>query len=144
MQIAASDKGITSVYFTEKESEEKFPNSIVLDCIHQLQEYFYGERKNFFLPLDLHGTEFQRRVWSELLKIPFGRTVSYQYIAKKLGDKNLLRAVGNANGKNPVSIIIPCHRVIGADGDLVGYGSGLHRKKWLLEFEGAMVPKLFD
>jgi len=89
----------------------------------------------------LHGTEFQKKVWNELLNIPFGKTISYLQLAKELGDVKLIRAVGGANGKNPVSIIVPCHRVIGSDGTLIGYGGGLDKKKWLLEFEGVLVQK---
>jgi methylated-DNA-[protein]-cysteine S-methyltransferase len=101
----------------------------------QLDAYFAGELEVFDLPLALHGTEFQLRVWEQLAKIPFGQTISYSELARRLGDPKLVRAVGLANGRNPVSIIIPCHRVIGADGSLVGYGGGLERKKWLLEHE---------
>ena len=101
----------------------------------QIDAYFTGEREDFDLELAPHGTEFQLRVWAELVKIPYGETISYSELAHRLGDPKLVRAVGLANGRNPISIIIPCHRVIGADGSLVGYGGGLERKKWLLEHE---------
>jgi methylated-DNA-[protein]-cysteine S-methyltransferase len=101
----------------------------------QLDAYFAGERQDFELELAPHGTEFQKRVWDQLVRIPFGETISYSELARRLGDPKLVRAVGLANGRNPISIIIPCHRVIGADGSLVGYGGGLERKKWLLEHE---------
>ena len=101
----------------------------------QLDAYFAGEREEFDLPLALHGTDFQRRVWEELTRIPYGETISYSQLALRLGDPKLVRAVGLANGRNPISIIVPCHRVIGADGSLVGYGGGLERKQWLLEHE---------
>jgi methylated-DNA-[protein]-cysteine S-methyltransferase len=101
----------------------------------QLDAYFAGELERFDVPLALHGTEFQLRVWDELVQIPFGETISYSELARRLGDPKLVRAVGTANGRNPVSIIVPCHRVIGADGSLVGYGGGLERKQWLLEHE---------
>ena len=101
----------------------------------QLDAYFAGELEVFDLPLALHGTPFQRRVWDELARIPFAETVSYKELALRLGDLKLVRAVGLANGRNPVSIVIPCHRVIGADGTLVGYGGGLERKRWLLDHE---------
>jgi methylated-DNA-[protein]-cysteine S-methyltransferase len=101
----------------------------------QLDAYFAGELEAFDLPLALHGTPFQLRVWEQLAQIPFGETISYSELARRLGDPKLVRAVGLANGRNPISIIIPCHRVIGADGSLVGYGGGLERKKWLLEHE---------
>jgi methylated-DNA-[protein]-cysteine S-methyltransferase len=101
----------------------------------QLDAYFAGELEHFDVPMAVHGTDFQKRVWDELVKIPFGETISYSELARRLGDLKLVRAVGTANGRNPISIIIPCHRVIGADGTLVGYGGGLERKQWLLEHE---------
>ena len=101
----------------------------------QLDAYFGGELEAFDLPLALHGTEFQLRVWDQLARIPFAETISYKELALRLGDLKLVRAVGLANGRNPVSIVIPCHRVIGADGTLVGYGGGLDRKRWLLDHE---------
>ena len=105
------------------------------DCATQLEEYFNGEREQFSLKLNPEGTDFQKRVWNELLKIPYNKTVSYLELSKKLGDVKAIRAVANANGKNPIWIVIPCHRVIGTDGSLTGYAGGLHRKKWLLEHE---------
>jgi methylated-DNA-[protein]-cysteine S-methyltransferase len=105
------------------------------ECIAQLDEYFRGKRRKFSVNLDLQGTRFQKRVWQALLKIPFGRTASYREVAKAVGNSKAVRAVGNANRVNPVAIIIPCHRVIGSDGSLVGYGSGLWRKRWLLAHE---------
>jgi len=101
----------------------------------QLDAYFAGERQDFDLPLAPHGTPLQLRVWDELTRIPYGETISYMELALRLGDRKLVRAVGTANGRNPLSIIVPCHRVIGADGTLVGYGGGLERKRWLLEHE---------
>jgi len=101
----------------------------------QLDAYFAGELEEFDLPLALDGTPFQFRVWEELARIPFAETISYKELALRLGDLKLVRAVGTANGRNPVSIVIPCHRVIGADGTLVGYGGGLDRKRWLLDHE---------
>ncbi|MEZ4881989.1 MAG: methylated-DNA--[protein]-cysteine S-methyltransferase, partial [Flavobacteriaceae bacterium] len=105
------------------------------DAVLQLQEYFEGNRKEFNLKLSPKGTDFQKRVWQQLQQIPFGKTTSYQQMANTLGDPKVIRAAASANGKNPISIIIPCHRVIGSDGSLTGYAGGLHRKKWLLEFE---------
>lgn len=110
----------------------------------QLKEYFKGERKNFNLPLDLRGTEFQIKVWKQLQKIPYGQTVSYKYIASSLGDINSVRAVGAANGANPVPIIVPCHRVINSNGKLGGYTGGIHIKQKLLELEGKLSMELFD
>jgi methylated-DNA-[protein]-cysteine S-methyltransferase len=101
----------------------------------QLDAYFAGELERFDVPMALDGTPFQLRVWEQLTKIPFGDTISYSELARRLEDPKLVRAVGLANGRNPISIIVPCHRVIGADGSLVGYGGGLERKQWLLEHE---------
>ena len=102
----------------------------------QLTEYFAGTRRAFDLPMRLEGTPFQQRVWQELLEIPYGDTWSYGQLAKRIGNPNGSRAVGLANGQNPISILVPCHRVIGADGSLTGYGGGLERKSWLLAHEG--------
>jgi methylated-DNA-[protein]-cysteine S-methyltransferase len=105
----------------------------------QLNEYFAGKRREFDLPLRMHGTEFQQSVWRELSKIPFGETRSYGQLAKRLGNPNGSRAVGLANGRNPIAVIVPCHRVIGADGSLTGFGGGIDRKEWLLTHEGHPV-----
>ena len=105
-------------------------------AIEQLQEYFAGTRRRFDLPLQLQGTEFQQRVWRELTEIPYGETWSYGQLAKRIGMPGASRAVGLANGRNPLSILVPCHRVIGANGSLTGYGGGLERKQWLLAHEG--------
>ena len=102
----------------------------------QLEEYFAGHRREFDLPLRLHGTQFQRRVWDVLTEIPYGVTWSYGQLAKRIDHPNASRAVGLANGRNPISILVPCHRVIGANGSLTGYGGGLDRKQWLLAHEG--------
>ncbi len=108
---------------------------VLEDAVYQLQEYFDGKRETFALELNPQGTDFQKKVWEALQEIPFGKTVSYLELSKKLGNVKAIRAVAAANGKNPLWIIIPCHRVIGSDGSLTGYASGLHRKKWLLEHE---------
>ncbi|MBO0839292.1 MAG: methylated-DNA--[protein]-cysteine S-methyltransferase [Sciscionella sp.] len=105
------------------------------DVIEQLNAYFAGKLRTFNLPLDLGGTEFQRTVWSALTEIPYGETVSYGELAQRIGKPTASRAVGMANGRNPVGIIVPCHRVIGSDGNLTGYGGGMDRKRYLLEFE---------
>ena len=105
-------------------------------ALRQLQEYFFGKRREFDLPLQLNGTDFQRSVWRELTLIPFGKTLSYGQLAKNLGNSNASRAVGLANGRNPIAIIVPCHRVIGSDGSLTGFGGGIDRKQWLLRHEG--------
>jgi methylated-DNA-[protein]-cysteine S-methyltransferase len=106
------------------------------ETTRQLREYFAGARRDFDLPLRLHGTAFQRRVWDTLTEIPYGATWSYGELAKRIENPNASRAVGLANGRNPISIVVPCHRVIGADGSLTGYGGGLERKRWLLAHEG--------
>jgi methylated-DNA-[protein]-cysteine S-methyltransferase len=108
---------------------------ILVQVRAQLAEYFGGRRRRFDLPLVLEGTEFQKQVWSELAKIPYGETISYGEQARRIGKPNAMRAVGGANGRNPISIIIPCHRVIGADGGLTGFGWGTHNKKTLLDLE---------
>ena len=104
-------------------------------ALHQLDEYFKDERQSFDLELDPDGSDFEKQVWTELQEIPFGTTTTYGDIARKLGDSGASRAVGLANASNPIAIVIPCHRVIGADGDLTGYAGGLHRKRWLLAHE---------
>jgi len=113
-------------------------------CVHeartQLRAYFAEELKSFELPLDLQGTDFQKRVWNELLQIPYGETISYGELARRIAQPNASRAVGLANGRNPVSIVVPCHRVVGANGTLTGYGGGLPRKRWLLDHERG-VPR---
>ena len=108
---------------------------ILEDGVRQLEEYFNGERTDFSLKLNPQGTDFQKRVWNALLAIPYSKTTSYLQLSKDLGDVKAIRAVANANGKNPLWIIVPCHRVIGSDGSLTGYAGGLHRKQWLIEHE---------
>jgi len=111
------------------------------EAVRQLREYFSGERREFDLPLRFSGTDFQNRVWRQLTSIPFGETWSYGQLAQRLDNPNACRAVGLANGKNPIAIIVPCHRVIGADGSLTGFGGGLPRKEWLLAHEGRPVNR---
>ena len=135
IEITATNDGIASILFVENIPENHFSPDSFKDYISQLDEYFSGKRKEFSLPLAPEGTPFQKQVWQELKTIPFGEKKSYLDIALKLGDKNLTRAVGAANGKNPIAIIIPCHRVIGEDGKLTGYAGGVWRKEWLLDFE---------
>ncbi|MBL0356810.1 MAG: methylated-DNA--[protein]-cysteine S-methyltransferase [Chitinophagaceae bacterium] len=112
------------------------PHPLIQQCILQLQEYFEGKRKTFDLPLQQKGSAFQQNVWAQLLNISYGKTISYLELSKRVGDVKAIRAVGTANGKNQLAIIIPCHRVIGSDGSLTGYAGELWRKKWLLEHEG--------
>jgi methylated-DNA-[protein]-cysteine S-methyltransferase len=106
----------------------------------QLEEYFTGERRDFEIPLELAGNEFERTVWEALLTIPYGETASYGEIARQIGHPSAARAVGLANGRNPVALVVPCHRVIGADGSLTGYGGGLERKRFLLDLEAGVLP----
>jgi methylated-DNA-[protein]-cysteine S-methyltransferase len=141
LEAVESGGAIVQVGFqdrTDARGEEDHP--LVAECLRQLREYFAGRRREFRLALDPRGTDFQKRVWDELRKIPFGTTTTYTAIARSLGRVSAVRAVGGANGRNPISVIIPCHRVIGAGGGLVGYGGGLWRKKWLLDHEAAGWP----
>jgi len=108
---------------------------VVDQAVQEIEEYFTGKRQQFEVPLDLQGTPFQRAVWKELLKIPYGGTVSYGEIARAIGNPKAVRAVGGANHRNPAAIVVPCHRVIGSDGSMTGYGSGIWRKEWLLKHE---------
>ena len=117
-----------------KQISINIPENLV-EAVTQLNEYFDGKRTNFSTKINPKGTEFQQKVWQGLLEIPFGKTMSYLELSKKLGDTKAIRAVASANGKNPIWIVIPCHRVIGSDGSLTGYAGGLWRKKWLLELE---------
>lgn len=135
--IAADAYGITNISIIEDTTEiqdTEIPD-FLKEASNQLQEYFMGKRIDFDLKLHPSGTDFQKKVWNQLSKIPFGKTVSYLDIAKRLGDPKVIRAAATANGKNPLWIVVPCHRVIGSDGSLTGYAGGLWRKKWLLEHE---------
>lgn len=145
--VSGSASGITAVTFVDDAPagiDSAGAPDVVRECVRQLDEYFQGRRREFSVPLNLAGTPFQQRVWRELLTIPFGHTTTYGAIANRLGDPKTIRAVGRANGQNPIPILVPCHRVIGSDGSLIGYGGGLWRKRWLLEHEGqAVQPPLF-
>lgn len=135
-KLEGDENGLAAI--TVLNSDET-PTSVIPevleDAVYQLQEYFEGKREVFDLELKPEGTDFQKRVWQALKDIPYGKTVSYLNLSKTLGDPKAIRAVAAANGKNPIWIVIPCHRVIGSDGSLTGYAGGLHRKKWLLEHE---------
>ena len=135
-KIEGDENGITSVSVLDATDNlsEVIPLQLQ-DCVSQLKEYFNGSRKHFELKLNPNGTDFQKKIWSLLLEIPFGKTTSYLELSKKHGDVKAIRAVANANGKNPLWIIVPCHRVIGSDGSLTGYAGGLHRKQWLINHE---------
>lgn len=135
--IAATETAIVSVLFTEDYAEPNAPGlpNCLTDCLQQLAEYFAGQRKVFQLNIASGGTNFQEQVWQQLQKINFGQTLSYYDLSVQLGNLSAIRAVGSANGKNKLLLIRPCHRVIGSDGQMVGYAGGLWRKKWLLAHE---------
>lgn len=137
-QIKGDSKGISmvSILSSEKHTSKIIPKPLQ-ECVNQLQEYFEGTRKEFNLKLNLIGTEFQKKIWTLLLKIPFGKTISYLELSKRYGNVKAIRAVANAIGKNPLLIIIPCHRIIGSDGSLTGYAGGLLRKEWLINHENS-------
>jgi methylated-DNA-[protein]-cysteine S-methyltransferase len=141
LTLVATDGVLAGLYMEQQRhrpAEETFgePDDVPFDVVRtQLAEYFAGERTEFDLPLAMAGTEFQRSVWAALREIPYGETVSYGQLADRLGNPNASRAVGLANGRNPIGIIVPCHRVVGSTGDLTGYGGGIERKRALLAFE---------
>lgn len=141
MKIVASDYCIEELVFIAPSKDAGyFENdtdqpAVIHQCVDELIEYFAGKRRHFTVPINQEGTEFQQKVWKELYELPFGKTLSYGELAKKLGDPNLVRAAASANGKNKIAIIVPCHRIIGADQSLVGYAWGKARKKWLLQHE---------
>lgn len=149
--LVASDAGLVAIRFESNRHgsdprESSVPAAqaspgeerVLLEVRAQLDAYFAGARTEFDLPLDARGTPFQRRVWEALREIPFGQTISYAELARRTGDVKAVRAVGAANGRNPIPLVVPCHRVIGADGSLVGFGGGLDRKRWLLRHEGEL------
>lgn len=145
LSITTDGEAITSLLFTSWKGEQidetkikitKPRNELLKNCIKQLDEYFAGKRKIFDLPLKQEGTNFQQQVWEQLTHIPYGKTISYLELSKRINNVKAIRAVGTTNGSNKIAIVVPCHRVIGSNGDLTGYGGGLWRKKWLLEHEG--------
>ena len=145
LRLVASDSGIRAIEFTPSrpaDGHRQDANPFLREAVSQLHAYFARNLRRFHLPLDMHGTEFQKRVWRELEKIPYGETRSYAQIAAAIGTPQAVRAVGAANGSNPVAIVVPCHRVIGSGGRLTGYGGGLPLKKRLLELEGAWTMGL--
>ncbi|HEV8263788.1 MAG TPA: methylated-DNA--[protein]-cysteine S-methyltransferase [Gemmatimonadales bacterium] len=141
--LTASASALTGVYFPPFEARADWSQDdnepVLVRTRRQLTEYFAGTRTSFDLRLEAAGSAFERRVWDALRKIPYGATTSYSELARRLGDVKATRAVGAANGKNPIPIIVPCHRVVGARGELTGFGGGLDRKRWLLEHEGALM-----
>jgi len=151
LDVVISENGIRQIIINKKSDGSTLNSATqissddqkVINAFKQLEEYFSRQRKVFDLPLQLSGTEFQMKVWNELTKISYGEIITYGELANRLGDKNLMRAVAAANGANPIPIIIPCHRVIGSDGNLTGYGGGLKVKQKLLELEGSWSMNLF-
>lgn len=146
LRLVGSDKGLAAILW-EKDDPKRVPlriigedpnHPVLIEAAKQLNEYFSGERSSFSLPLDFHGTPFQKDVWTALLNVPFGQTRSYAQIAEQIGRPTATRAVGAANGRNPISIIAACHRVIGANGTLTGFAGGLEAKAWLLKHEGSL------
>jgi O-6-methylguanine DNA methyltransferase len=135
IEVKGTLDGITSLYFIEENISSSDIPDCLKECIKQLDEYFKGIRKEFTVKLNIKGTEFRKKVWDKLIDIPYAETCSYMDVANAVGNKNAVRAVGGANHNNKISIIIPCHRVIGANGTLTGYGGGLWRKEWLLKHE---------
>jgi methylated-DNA-[protein]-cysteine S-methyltransferase len=146
--LAASDDGLRAIEFRDNRHPVKRgddwregDNEVLRKATGQLFEYFCGRRRAFDLPLSPAGTEFQRAVWTMLATIPYGETISYAQLATRVGKPTAIRAVGAANGRNPLPIVLPCHRVIGADGSLTGFGGGLPTKQFLLKLEGALPPE---
>lgn len=142
LHLKSSQSALAAVSFADNAQKvEAIENiaPVLSETIQQLKEYFSGERTQFTLPLAPGGSAFQQRVWDLLQEIPFGQTITYGELSEKLGDPKAVRAVGTANGKNPIPIIIPCHRVIGSNKKLTGYAGGIERKRWLLQHEGALL-----
>ncbi|MFV8464216.1 methylated-DNA--[protein]-cysteine S-methyltransferase [Flavobacterium sp. LB1P62] len=133
--IMGDENGISVISVTDEGTVSTVIPTVLQEVVSQLNDYFDGKRTGFDFTMNPKGTDFQQKVWKELLEIPFGKTMSYMDLSKRLGDVKAIRAVASANGKNPLWIVIPCHRVIGTDGSLTGYAGGLWRKKWLLEHE---------
>lgn len=139
VHVGSTPGFITAIEFHDHHAARTTPTTALeQQCARELNEYFEGKRKSFTFSIDQPGTEFQKRVWQELLKIPFGKTISYHELAVRLGDPKCIRAAGTANGKNNLAIVVPCHRVIGSDGSLTGYAGGLPKKEWLLRHEGSL------
>jgi methylated-DNA-[protein]-cysteine S-methyltransferase len=142
LEISATSDFLTSILFVDTQKRPSPQNQatqelspVMIACIDQLNEYFDGTRKVFDLVFVHEGTDFQKKVWAELLNIPYGKTISYLDLSKRIGNEKAIRAVGTTNGNNQFTIVVPCHRVIGSNGSLVGYGGDLWRKKWLLDHE---------
>ncbi|MGG0187675.1 methylated-DNA--[protein]-cysteine S-methyltransferase [Bacillus rhizoplanae] len=137
IEVKGDENGISSVLFVEQKQEDVF-HPIVEQCVMELDEYFHNKRTVFTVPLQATGTSFQKQVWNALCSVSYGKSASYLDIAEKIGNPKAVRAIGGANSRNPISIIVPCHRIIGKNGKLVGYEGGLWRKEWLLKHEGSL------
>lgn len=142
LELSATAKGLSKIIFKNSEPEEMSENDsypVIAETIKQLNGYFAGNLTQFDIPLDLQGSDFEVQVWKQLLTIPFGHTVTYGEISKILNNPKAIRAVGTTIGRNPLVIVVPCHRVIGANDRMVGFGGGIWRKEWLLKHEGAIL-----
>lgn len=142
LKLSATREALSSIHFAENKNgklKSSTDNKILEAAKNQLAEYFNRNRQTFDIPLAPEGTDFELQVWGQIKTIPYGSTATYSEIAKRLGDVNKVRAVGKANGQNPISIIIPCHRIIGTNNKLTGYAGGIERKRWLLQHEGALL-----
>ena len=139
-EVVGNDKGILTIKFNKDPlvTDNDLP-ACMTECLQQLDEYFKGRRQNFDVAMQLEGTDFQIAVWRQLQKIPFGETATYGDVARAIDRPKAYRAVGNANNKNPIPLIIPCHRVIASDGKLAGFGGGIWRKRWLLDHEKSLI-----
>jgi methylated-DNA-[protein]-cysteine S-methyltransferase len=142
IEIAGTSTAVIALNFVAERCREVASHSLATEAVRQLDEYFDGKRRTFNIEMALGGTEFQQQVWQQLQTVPYGCVASYQDIARGVGRPAAVRAVGAANGRNPIAIMVPCHRIIGKNGHLVGYGSGLWRKEWLLKHEGYPVSKV--
>lgn len=142
LELVFEEENLTKIRYTADAVHDDVRDSssrLFREVTDQLDAYFSGTLERFDLPLAPHGTDFQQRVWTELTKIPYGSSITYGELAKRLGDPRVIRAAGRANGQNPIPILIPCHRVIGSDDSLVGYAGGVEKKRWLLQHEGALL-----
>lgn len=138
LRIGSRGGAVTAVDFVDAVRRPENPDDVAFEAVRQLTEYFSGQRRVFDLPLAPRGTAFQAAVWQQMLTVPFGRLITYGGLAMAVGRPRAARAVGMASGRNPIALLIPCHRVIGSSGSLTGYGSGLWRKEWLLRHEGSL------
>jgi methylated-DNA-[protein]-cysteine S-methyltransferase len=143
MRISGNDQFISEVHFMDEGEEatgqSDQPGPLLIQCVEEIIQYFQGQRRQFDFPVSQQGTSFQQKVWGELTGIAFGKTLSYLDLARRLGDPKVIRAAASANGKNKLAIVVPCHRVIGSNQQLVGYAAGIWRKKWLLQHEAKLA-----